>query len=153
MMRPDRAGPIAVRRLAALCLFVWLALTGQGALAVESVRVPADADAIDLTGAVEHFGAQGDRIQVSTAPGPDGIVRRIEVSALEAGGQPSWIVFALTNDSDEQLTRNSWSRRTFVSSVRASSGQTSARRESRRSPPARGTRPSATTRSTPTCFG
>ena len=105
MMRPDRAGPIAVRRLAALCLFVWLALTGQGALAVESVRVPADADAIDLTGAVEHFGAQGDRIQVSTAPGPDGIVRRIEVSALEAGGQPSWIVFALTNDSDEQLTR------------------------------------------------
>ena len=105
MMRPDRAGPIAVRRLAALCLFVWLALTGHGALAVESVRVPADADAIDLTGAVEHFGAQGDRIQVSTAPGPDGIVRRIEVSALEAGGQPSWIVFALTNDSDEQLTR------------------------------------------------
>ena len=105
MMRPDRAGPIAVRRLAALCLFVWLALTGQGALAVELVRVPADADAIDLTGAVEHFGAQGDRIQVSTAPGPDGIVRRIEVSALEAGGQPSWIVFALTNDSDEQLTR------------------------------------------------
>src|SRR5271155_394124 len=105
MTRLDRAGPIAVRRLAALCLFVWLASTGQGALAVESVRVPADADAIDLTGAVEHYGAQGDRIQVSTAPGPDGIVRRIEVSALEAGGQPPWIVFALTNDSDEQLTR------------------------------------------------
>src|SRR5208337_4676284 len=41
----------------------------------------------------------------STAPGTDGIVRRIEVSALEAGAQPSWIVFALTNDSDEQLTR------------------------------------------------
>jgi len=67
--------------------------------------VPVDADAIDLTGAVEHFGAQGDRIQVSTAPGPDGIVRRIEVSALEAGARPAWIVFALTNDSDEQLTR------------------------------------------------
>ncbi|MGD0639647.1 MAG: EAL domain-containing protein [Roseiarcus sp.] len=77
----------------------------QAALAVQSVRVPVDADAIDLSSAVEHFGAQGDRIQVSTAPGADGIVRRIEVSALEAGAQPAWIVFALTNDSDEQLTR------------------------------------------------
>ena len=69
------------------------------------MRVPVDADAIDLTNAVEHYSAQGDRIQVSTAPGADGIVRRIEVSALEAGAQPAWIVFALTNDSDEQLTR------------------------------------------------
>jgi diguanylate cyclase (GGDEF)-like protein/PAS domain S-box-containing protein len=75
------------------------------ALAVQSVRVSPDSDAIDLTRAVERYSAQGDRIQVSTAPGPDGIVRRIEVSALEAAAQPSWIVFALTNDSDEQLTR------------------------------------------------
>jgi diguanylate cyclase (GGDEF)-like protein/PAS domain S-box-containing protein len=105
MMRPDRAGSLTLRRFAALCLFAWLALSVQAAHAVESVRVPVDADAIDLTGAVEHFGAQGDRIQVSTAPGPDGIVRRIEVSALEAGARPAWIVFALTNDSDEQLTR------------------------------------------------
>ena len=72
---------------------------------MQSVRVPVEADAIDLTSKVEHYGAQGDRIQVSTAPGADGIVRRIEVSALEAGAQPAWIVFALTNDSDEQLTR------------------------------------------------
>ena len=72
---------------------------------MQSVRVPIDADAIDLTNAVERYSMQGDRIQVSTAPGADGVVRRIEVSALEAGGQPSWIVFALTNDSDEQLTR------------------------------------------------
>ncbi|HEY1781223.1 MAG TPA: EAL domain-containing protein [Roseiarcus sp.] len=72
---------------------------------MQSVRVSPDADAIDLTGAVEHYGAQGDKIQISTAPGADGIVRRIEVSALEAGAQPAWIVFALTNDSDEQLTR------------------------------------------------
>jgi diguanylate cyclase (GGDEF)-like protein/PAS domain S-box-containing protein len=105
MMRPDRLGSRTLRRLAALCLFAWLTLCVQHAGAVESVRVPVDADAIDLTGAVEHFGAQGDRIQVSTAPGPDGIVRRIEVSALEAGARPAWIVFALTNDSDEQLTR------------------------------------------------
>jgi diguanylate cyclase (GGDEF)-like protein/PAS domain S-box-containing protein len=90
-------------RLAALLFFIGMGC--QSAFAVQSIRVPIDADAIDLTSAVEHYSAQGDRIQVSTAPGPDGIVRRIEVSALEAGGQPSWIVFALTNDSDEQLVR------------------------------------------------
>ena len=72
---------------------------------MQSVRVSVDSDAIDLTRAVERYSAQGDRIQVSTAPGADGIVRRIEVSALEPGAQPAWIVFALTNDSDEQLTR------------------------------------------------
>jgi diguanylate cyclase (GGDEF)-like protein/PAS domain S-box-containing protein len=102
-MRAFRAMLRRPLRLAAL--FFWLALGGHGALAVQSVRVPVDADAIDLSSAVEHFSSQGDRIQVSTAPGADGIVRRIEVSALEAGAQPAWIVFALTNDSDEQLTR------------------------------------------------
>ena len=89
-----------------LAMFVALVLsTCRPALAVQSVRVSADSDAIDLTRAVEHYSAQGDRIQVSTAPGADGIVRRIEVSALEAGAEPAWIVFALTNDFDEQLTR------------------------------------------------
>src|SRR5579871_4368423 len=75
------------------------------ASAVQSVRVSVESDAIDLTKAVERYSAQGDRIQVSTAPAADGIVRRIEVNALEPGAQPAWIVFALTNDSDEQLTR------------------------------------------------
>ena len=92
----------------ALALAVWLLAAlwgGDAALAIQSVRVSVDADAIDLSTAIERYAAQGDRIQVSTAPGADGIVRRIEVSALEAGAQPPWIVFALTNDSDEQLTR------------------------------------------------
>jgi diguanylate cyclase (GGDEF)-like protein/PAS domain S-box-containing protein len=96
----------ALRRAVGLAAFLFCMVLGcRAALAVQSVRVPVDADAIDLSSAVEHFGAQGDRIQVSTAPGADGIVRRIEVSALEAGAEPAWIVFALTNDSDEQLTR------------------------------------------------
>jgi diguanylate cyclase (GGDEF)-like protein/PAS domain S-box-containing protein len=50
---------------------------------------------------VQH--TEGDRIQVSTAPGPDGIVRRIEVRARE--GNNNWAVFALTNNSDEQIDR------------------------------------------------
>ena len=102
---PRRARSLARIIAKGLILFALVLAGCPRAVAVQSVRVSPDSDAIDLTRAVEHYSAQGDRIQVSTAPGPDGIVRRIEVSALEAGAQPSWIVFALTNDSDEQLTR------------------------------------------------
>ena len=80
-------------------------LASPAAFAIESVRVPVDSKAIDLTRAVARYNGQGDRIQISTAPGADGIVRRIEVGAKQAGTQPNWIVFALTNDSDEQLER------------------------------------------------
>ena len=82
-----------------------LATAVDPAAAIESIRVPLHAKAIDLTRAVEHYEAQGDKLQVSTAPGANGIVRRIEVSALKPGTEPSWIVFALTNDTDEQIER------------------------------------------------
>jgi diguanylate cyclase (GGDEF)-like protein/PAS domain S-box-containing protein len=78
-------------------------LTVPSARAVESVNVRLDAAAIDLTAATEVQHTEGDRIQVSTAPGPDGIVRRIEVRARE--GNNNWAVFALTNNSDEQIDR------------------------------------------------
>ena len=73
------------------------------ARAVEAVNVRLDAPAIDLTAATELQKTDTDRIQVSTAPGADGIVRRIEVRAREGG--TNWAVFALTNNSDEQIDR------------------------------------------------
>jgi len=78
-------------------------LAVQTAPAVEAVNVRLDAAAIDLTAATEMQKSDGDRIQVSTAPGPDGIVRRIEVRARE--GNTNWAVLALTNNSDEQIDR------------------------------------------------
>jgi diguanylate cyclase (GGDEF)-like protein/PAS domain S-box-containing protein len=87
-----------------IALFALLVST-TAALSVESVRVPQGAHAIDLTHVVENHSSQSDRLQVSTAPGSDGIVRRIEVGAREAGSRPNWIVFALTNDTDEQIER------------------------------------------------
>jgi diguanylate cyclase (GGDEF)-like protein/PAS domain S-box-containing protein len=78
-------------------------LTVPVARAVEAVNVRLDAAAIDLTAATEVQHTESDRIQVSTAPGPDGIVRRIEVRARE--GNNNWAVFALTNNSDEQIDR------------------------------------------------
>jgi diguanylate cyclase (GGDEF)-like protein/PAS domain S-box-containing protein len=78
-------------------------LAVQTAPAVEAVNVRLDAAAIDLTAATEVQKSDSDRIQVSTAPGPDGIVRRIEVRARE--GNTNWAVLALTNNSDEQIDR------------------------------------------------
>jgi len=76
-------------------------LAVQTAPAVEAVNVRLDAAAIDLTAATEMQKSDGDRIQVSTAPGPDGIVRRIEVRARE--GNTNWAVLALTNNSDSNV--------------------------------------------------
>ncbi len=74
-----------------------LAIAAPPARAVEAVNVRLDASAIDLTAAAELMKTETDRIQVSTAPGPDGIVRRIEVRARERN--TNWAVFALANNS------------------------------------------------------
>jgi hypothetical protein len=95
---------IFCRVTAALTAFALAALLGvASASAVEAVNVRLDAPAIDLTEAVDFQHTDGDRVQVSTAPGTDGIVRRIEVRAREAGS--NWAVFALANNGDEQIDR------------------------------------------------
>jgi diguanylate cyclase (GGDEF)-like protein/PAS domain S-box-containing protein len=82
----------------------WIvSLTMSPVRAVEAVNVRVDIAAIDLTDVVELLKSEGSRIQVSTAPGSDGIVRRIEVPAREAG--TDWAVIALANSSDEQIDR------------------------------------------------
>src|SRR5262245_8878681 len=69
------------------------------ALAVETIKISRDDIALDLSGAVEIRQDQGENFQVSTAPGPDGIVRRIEVEASDANSTGDWAVFALANSS------------------------------------------------------
>lgn len=87
-------------------IFIFLFLSFLNPLhAVEAVRVSPDTPAIDLTPIVENHQSSGDFFQTSTAPGADGIVRRIFVKASETGLHPSWIVFALTNDTNEQIDR------------------------------------------------
>src|SRR5713101_6881880 len=88
----------------ALAAAIWImSLTMSPLHAVEAVNVRVDIAAIDLTDVVEQLKSEGGRIQVSTAPGSDGIVRRIEVPAREAG--TNWAVIALANSSDEQIDR------------------------------------------------
>ncbi len=90
-------------RVALLAGAIALSLSGPPAHAVEAVNVRLDVSAIDLGDAVQRQTTEGDRIQVSTAPGADGIIRRIEVRAREAG--TNWAVFALANSGDEQIDR------------------------------------------------
>jgi diguanylate cyclase (GGDEF)-like protein/PAS domain S-box-containing protein len=84
-------------------LVVAVPLGAPSAAAVEAVNIRVDASAIDLTDAVELQRTDVDRIQVSTTPGADGIVRRIEVRGREAGDD--WAVFALANNGEEQIDR------------------------------------------------
>ena len=91
----------AATAFAALAFAAWLGVSG--AAAVEAVNIRVDAAAIDLTDAVEFQRTDGDRVQVSTTPGADGIVRRIEIRGREAGA--NWAVFALANNGDEQIDR------------------------------------------------
>jgi diguanylate cyclase (GGDEF)-like protein/PAS domain S-box-containing protein len=93
----------AAAKLGVLALVLAAALGADIAWAVEAVNVPDKGAPIDLTGAMEYRHSDSDRVLVSTAPGPDGIVRRIEVRAREASTH--WAVFALANNSDQQLDR------------------------------------------------
>ena len=92
-----------IRCLASLALGLMIFVAASPARALDAVSVRSDAPAIDLTAVLEHLRSETDRVQVSTAPGTDGIVRRIEVRARE-GGQ-NWVVFALANNTDDQLDR------------------------------------------------
>ncbi|WP_040485631.1 EAL domain-containing protein [Lutibaculum baratangense] len=89
-----------------MLVFALSVLVASGpARAVDAVPVPLDSEAIDLGPLTEIYPLYGDRIQVSTAPDAEGLVRRIEVRSQEAGRTASWAVFALRNDSDEQIDR------------------------------------------------
>ena len=95
-------------RIARLAAFLSLAIVTFSfgpAVALEAVTIRLGTPAIDLKPAAERHQTDSDRLQVSTAPGTDGIVRRIEVRAREPQGVTSWSVFALANNTDEQVDR------------------------------------------------
>ncbi len=90
-------------RACATAMLATIAVGLTPARAVEAISVRTDAPAIDLTDAAERHRSDSDRILVSAAPGPDGIIRRMDVRARE--GNSNWAVFALANTGDEQIER------------------------------------------------
>ncbi|MHB1109056.1 MAG: EAL domain-containing protein [Devosia sp.] len=73
--------------------------------AFEVISVPEDVNAVNLTSAIDVLPGTDGKVQLSTAPGEDGIIRRIEVLASVGGSNPGWALFALRNDSDVQIER------------------------------------------------
>lgn len=72
--------------------------------AFDVIEIPIDVDALDISESIDLRPDYGPLFQVSTAPGADGIVRRIEVGE-DDGEYNDWAVFALTNTTDEQVER------------------------------------------------
>lgn len=101
MKIPSRRPPLS---LLVFTLFA-LVFAAFPARAIEPIKISRDDVALDLSGAVQIYRNQGANFQVSTAPGPDGIVRRIEVEANEERSTGDWAVFALSNTTDQQLDR------------------------------------------------
>ena len=97
----------AAAKVGVLALVLAAVIANATARAAEAINVPTRGHpsdlTVDLTGAIEYVRSNTDRVQVSTAPGPDGIVRRIEVRAREADS--NWAVFALANNGDQQIDR------------------------------------------------
>ncbi|KAB2698370.1 sensor domain-containing phosphodiesterase [Brucella haematophila] len=89
-----------------LALIVLLAFSTVHASAVEPIKISKDDTALDLSRAVELIRNKGESVQVSTAPGPDGIVRRIEVQADQnSNASGDWAAFSIANPTDQQIDR------------------------------------------------
>ena len=95
-----------MRHVLALAICLAFALSGLvSARAFEVISVPEDVNAVNLSDVVEIVPGQDGRVQLSTAPDADGIIRRIEVLASEPGTNPYFALIALRNDSDQQIQR------------------------------------------------
>jgi diguanylate cyclase (GGDEF)-like protein/PAS domain S-box-containing protein len=93
------------RLLAAFALFLVMAFSANTARALEPVAIDPALDRIDVWAFGETYTGRGDRLQIETVPGPDGIAGRMAVNASTSGTNPSWIVFALQNDTDKPIVR------------------------------------------------
>ena len=91
--------------IAGLIVCACFFLSHQSASAIEPIIVPPDLKAIDLTTSVDRRFDVEEKIQTSTAPNQDGIVRRIEVRSKENPNASHWVIFSLHNPSDQQIDR------------------------------------------------
>src|SRR3569623_1589672 len=72
----------------AMCLLCAIAGIGTGG-AFEVISVPEDVNAVNVTDGIDIEPGTNGRIQLSTAPSEDGIIRRIEVLASQPGTNPN----------------------------------------------------------------
>ncbi len=96
-----------------LCLTVLLAVvvalislaSSSPAEALDAISLNGTEDRVEITRRGVAVEGRGDRLQIDTAPGVDGVSRRMSVNATTPGTDPTWIVFALHNSSDKTIER------------------------------------------------
>ncbi len=91
--------------LVRVALVALMLLPSGLARAVEAIAVTPDQPKIDITAKGELYEGRGDKLQIETAPGPDGYIGRMAVQALNPGTNPGWLVFALSNPTSEPIVR------------------------------------------------
>lgn len=75
------------------------------ARAFDTVAVPLDGRTLNLVPAADFTTNDEPSLVTSSAPGADGIIRQMNVDADGDGPLYHWAVFALANNSDEQIER------------------------------------------------
>ena len=103
--RQRRAGLLVLAYALLLVLSLVLPPLANVAVAIEAIPVNPDAAKMEITTKGELYEGRGDRLQIETAPGPDGYIGRMAVQASTPGTDPSWLVFALSNPTDQRIVR------------------------------------------------
>ncbi len=102
----DAVGRLLVPMLGFI-VFLAFAVLGlsQPAQALGAIEVGKDGERIDLAPFATLHKGTGDRLQIETAPGTDGLTDRLSVAPAQQGGTPIWVAFALRNVSDTRIER------------------------------------------------
>lgn len=104
--KPRRSAPwFKGRQWSCALLLAATLLFSPLAHAIEAIPVDPLAPKVEITTKGELYEGRGDRLQIETAPGPDGYIGRMAVQASTPGTDPSWLVFALSNPTDERIVR------------------------------------------------
>ncbi len=93
-----------IRLIFILCCVFFIVLP-KSVSALEPIQIVPGQEQIEITHLGEFYEGRGDRLQVETAPGIDGIAGRMEITALNAGTNPNWVVFALNNPTESKIER------------------------------------------------
>jgi diguanylate cyclase (GGDEF)-like protein len=96
---------LRVIALASAIAASFLLLPAGRAHAIEAIKVEPNLEKIDITAKAELYEGRGDKLQIETAPGPDGYIGRMAVAASTPGTNPGWLVFALSNPTSERIVR------------------------------------------------
>lgn len=99
MMRPN-----AVRLLLLTLTTMLLGLIAP-VFALKPIVLDPEQDRVEITTLGDLYESHSDSLQVETAAGADGTTDRVSVAATTAGTSPNWMVFALTNPTENAIER------------------------------------------------